>query len=157
MVIVDMAEPLVPCFQASFRKLHNLLAKAAPEAELAVSTDPVLGAFVADVFFAFDFVLVPQVRLVLLSSIEDAGALTDGAFLGEFVAAPGLNLIVLRILMALPVVLAAKLLRAAGKGAAIRTGVAFKVLSVTSVRHGEIPIRSSKGGLLHIALPSHCR
>ena len=124
-----MIKSLVPRFQTPSDQDNDLLAEAAPKAALAIWSNAASFALLPDILIALDIMVFSEVDLERIATEEDFGALLDFAFMAEFMAAPGFNLVVLGILVAFPVVFAAKLFIASGMRAAIRARVALLVLS----------------------------
>ena len=104
--VVDVVEALVPCLKPTCRELDNVLAEAAPEAVLPVASDPPLTELFPDVLLVWNTVVATQMRLEGIAAEEDLGAGADLARRESLVAAPSLELVVLRVFVALPVVLA---------------------------------------------------
>lgn len=125
MLVVNMTKSLFPCIQPFRLEFDNLSAEAAPEFALSIPSDAVPLTLCLDVFIIVDVVFVAKVSLKLLAPVEDAGTLSNRTGFGILVATPGLNLIMLGVFVAFPIILASELLGAAWKRATVGTGMPF--------------------------------
>lgn len=159
MFVVDVIEALVPRLDAPFLKLNDRLAEAAPEAALAVATHAALLALILHVRLVL--VTGEIVHFVQMDHEELAAVAETAAWFGGgggfdglqafapgrgggigavrhlgFGAFPGFDLVVHRVLVALPVIFTAEAARAVGVGTAVGAGMAFEVFAVyVSVSH----------------------
>ena len=148
MPIIDMIEPLIPCLDAHFLESNHGLAETAPEAALAIPTHaalPTLFFHVPLMFMTAEIVCFVQVGHERFAAVAETAALFgDGRLDGlqpfaidrggigaienlGFGAFPGFDLVVHGIFVTFPVVLAAEAAWAVDKGAAVGTGMAFKM------------------------------
>lgn len=108
MLVVDVVETLIPRLQPLGLQLDDLLAEAAPEAVLPVSSNATLAALLTDILIIANPMVFAEMCLERIASEKYLSALVDltlGVFL---VTAPGLELVMLRIFVAFPIVFAAK-------------------------------------------------
>ena len=124
-LVIDMTKPFFPCIQPFALEFDNLSTESTPEFTLSVPSDSVPLALSLDVFIVCNLVLFAEMSLELFTPVEYAGTPTNRTRFGNLMAAPGLDLVMLRILVAFPIVLAPKLLEAAWKRATIGAGVPF--------------------------------
>ena len=124
-----MVEPLIPRLEPSRDQGNDLLAKAAPEATLAIAANPTSLTLLADIIVVLGIMIFPQVGLKWVPAIEDPGALVDLACRARLMAAPSLKLVMLGVFMAFPIVFATERFFTSSVSAAIGTGVPFFMLS----------------------------
>lgn len=129
MIIVDMIESLIPRRQPLRVEFDNLLAEPAPKSGLAVSSHLMTFGPLANLLFAFDLMGFSEVGLELLSAIKHLGALFDLVGTG-LKTSPRCHVIMLRVFVALPVILASEDFGARRERTAIRTGMTLAMLSV---------------------------
>ena len=123
-----MVEAFVPSFQSSLLQLNNLLAKSAPEAALSIPPYTTALAFVTDMLFITDIVVLTKVNLKGITAVEYLGTLIYLALRTGLVTTPCLQLIVLGVLVAFPVILTAKCLVTRSVSTAVRPAMTFLVL-----------------------------
>lgn len=124
-----MIESLIPRFKSLFLQLDNLLTKSAPKSRLSVPPDLVSFELFTDIIFVLDFMTITEMGLKQLSPIEHLGALLDPVR-AEFVTSPRFHLIMLRVFVPFPVVLAAESLDASFESAAVGASVTLLMLPV---------------------------
>jgi hypothetical protein len=127
-VIVDVVKALSPCFQTFFLEDDQLGAEATPKAGLTIATDATIFELCLQIVIIRKLMIPLQVILKTLSAVTHLG--TGAAFRSLLITSPCLQVIMLRIFMPLPVVLAPKGLAAGQEGAAIRPLVTFHVFPV---------------------------
>lgn len=77
MEIVNVSKSFVPRVQPFLFQLNDLLTKPTPKAVLAVSSNSMILAFLTNVLFIDDLMLVAQMRLILFTPEKDVCALLD--------------------------------------------------------------------------------
>lgn len=125
MLVVNVTKSLFPCIQPFLLEFDNLLAEAAPESTLSVPSDAVPLTLCLNIFVIVNMMFVSKVSLKLLAPVEDAGTLSNRTGFGILMAAPGLDLIMLSVFVAFPIILASELLGAAWKRATVGAGMPF--------------------------------
>lgn len=125
-MVADVIEAGGPGAETFLPDVDDLLAEAAPEALLARAADAALVKLVVYHGTIRDAV-VAQMRPETLAPVADLAAEHTARGLGSLIAPPHLQLEVLAVLVALPVILAAERLPAAIRGAVERLSVAFHV------------------------------
>jgi hypothetical protein len=124
-VVIDVVEALCPGVYSPLLQLNQLVAEATPEAWLAVAPNSTTIELRIDEFLIGHLMRLGQVLLESLSAVANLGAWSP--FESLLIASPGFQVKVLRILVTLPVVLAAKGLVARQEGAAVRPLVTLHV------------------------------
>jgi len=94
---------------------------------LSIPPNPYPLALLPYLLFILDIMMILEVSSELFAAVEDLGALIYTAGGEGMVAAPGFDLIMLRVFMAFPVVFGAKGFGAGRVGAAVRARMAFLV------------------------------
>lgn len=128
MPVVHMIEAFVPRLEAFAVQLDDGHAEAAPELPLTVPTYLRPLRLRLNVIVAARRVVVFEMVDEFFATVEDLRALVDLAAGIGLAAAPAFELVVLRVLVPLPVVLAAEDLAAVLEGAAVGLGMPFLVL-----------------------------
>lgn len=133
MPVIDMVEAFIPGLEAFAVQFDDGHAEAAPELALPIAT------YLRPLRLCLD-VIVAELRVVLFemvdelfTTVEDLGALVDLAARIGLGAPPAFELVVLRVLVPLPVVLAAEDLAAVLEGAAVGLGMPFLMLPAGGV------------------------
>ena len=126
--VIYVIEPLVPCFNAPRFQLHDLPTKAAPESTLAIAADATATTSIAKILLFLKMMVFAKMRLKEISSVEELCTFINLAVRVLFVATPSLELIMLRVLVAFPVILAAKQLGTVAVCTAPRTAMTLLVL-----------------------------
>jgi hypothetical protein len=128
-VIIDVVKPLAVRRAALARRFDRLLAETAPEARLKVAAHAAVGKFLVEDGVVAEVVVPLEVGFEGLSTVADFAAFWLLRAVGHLLgASPDFELEVLAVLVSLPVVLAAELLVALGKGASVGLRVPFLVL-----------------------------
>lgn len=139
MFVIDMVKPLIPSLHPPRLQLDNRLAEATPEAALAISSYAGFFALLANEVVILNVVLLSDMGLEGIPTVEKPSTLMYFARRFEFVAPPGLKpLIMLRMFVPFPVIFTTKCLEAIGMSATPRTCVALLVFSGTHVSIHEI-------------------
>ena len=125
-VSINVIKPLAVRGRRAARRLNRLLAEAAPEARAEVAADAVVGELLVKDIVVEDAVVFPEVQGQRLAAVAHLAAL-ELAVGGALGAPPDLELEVLAVFVALPVVLAAELFVAVGVGAVVGLRVALLV------------------------------
>lgn len=129
-----MIKPLGPGLEAFLSDLNNLLAEAAPEPCLAIAAHSAVFPLLLDCLLILNLMVFLKMILESLPTMTSFSTDSVRRILQSFVTFPDLELKMLAILMALPVVFAPKLLGAIDVGAPVRLLMAFHMLSVFMIR-----------------------
>lgn len=124
-VVINMIKAFGPRIESFLLELNELGAEATPETRLAVTADATCFELVFDGILIRNLVLFAEMLLEGLLAITHFGA--GSSFGSLLIASPCLQLEMLRIFVALPVILAAKGLVACQEGAAVRPLVPLHV------------------------------
>lgn len=128
-LVVNMIRAFVPCFDAALLKCLDGPAKAAPKGVLTISTDATSSTLLADLVFGTDVMRESQVLVEMIPAMAYLTTLGSPLLMVRcFGASPNLILIMLRVLVSLPVVLAAKCLLAMASCTAPRSRMPFFML-----------------------------
>ena len=131
-VIIDVVKPFAVRRAALASRLDRLLAETAPEARLKVAAHAAVGEFLVENGMVAEVVVPFEVGFEGLPTVADLAAFWLLRAVGHLLGtSPDFELEVLAILVPLPVVLAAKLLVALGKGAGVGLRVPFLVFPST--------------------------
>tara|TARA_R110002060_G_scaffold2894_9_gene4699 strand:- start:1893 stop:2291 length:399 start_codon:yes stop_codon:yes gene_type:complete len=124
-MVVNMIKPLRPSIQTFLLQINELLTETTPESSLTVAANPTAIKLLLDFFIFGDLVLLLEMVLEGLTTVANFG--TSSSF-GTFrVAAPGFQVEVLRVFVALPIIFAAEVFVAGQECAAIRPLVTLHV------------------------------
>ena len=129
MRVIYVIEPLVPCFNPPRFQLHYPSAEAAPEGTLTITANTTTTTSVAKFLFLLKMMVFAKMCLKEVSAIEELRTFVNLAGRVLFVTPPCLELIVLRVLVAFPVILAAKQLGTVAMCTAPGTAMTLLVLS----------------------------
>lgn len=129
MIVVDMVEPLIPRIESLFVQLDNLLTKSAPESRLPVPPDLMSLELLTDIIGIVDLMCLLQMGLKELAPIEYFGTLLDPVRT-FFMTPPCFDLMVLRVFMPFPIILAAKCFGAGFEGTTIGARMTLLMLSI---------------------------